>query len=656
MEKFRKVMPLVKVDEATHKIYGLATSEMPDKDSEICDYVTAKEEFGKWSKEFMESTSVAGQSVSLGCIRVQHDPMVVGGKTTRIDFKDDRKQVWIETEPVSDEIWKMLQGGFLTGFSISGSYLWKKKESDYTRYGASITEVSYVDSPCNPEAHFAYVKADGSTELRKFQAKGTAHMSAAAIPNPQSSSITITDEQLQTVAQKTADILAPKLQPPAPVAKTKSVDGEELPAANFAYVGNGDDSSTWLYPIEFTDAAKATFHILHAACFAKSSKKIPASALSKAQEAITAAAKKHNINVNDQADRIHKAIIFIGDKTIPAAVASMILKNSAARAKSGGYSDEALKTAAGNVLQTFKAAAPADFAKSMYDVHDLASVLQTMVFVQNCLHSEREYEGDSTTVPEDLAGVIKELANVFLALAGEEVAELVAAIRGPEGADKAMTTEQMQKAHSVATKIQAAKDAVTAHHKAHGSPSGGIHKDAHDEIHGHLDSAMGSMKAATDSGDLKKASGAAGHITKAHEAHKAYHEKVGKMHKSHDGTMSEHFAGIHKAIGTDEDIAGEVEGPGAGDGFKGLKPGDLAKTIQDAVAAAVAPLQKSMADLTTQNTELVEKVKKLENSPEPMAARSIDLPKGIVSISRESVGKVSIGGDVDDTLGELAIG
>ena len=36
------------------------------------------------------------------------------------------------------------------------------------RYTAKPAEVSLVDNPCNPSAHFEYVKADGSTELRKF--------------------------------------------------------------------------------------------------------------------------------------------------------------------------------------------------------------------------------------------------------------------------------------------------------------------------------------------------------------------------------------------------------------------------------------------------------------------------------------------------------
>jgi len=38
-----------------------------------------------------------------------------------------------------------------------------------TRYTAEPLEVSLVDHPCLPEATFALIKADGSTELRKFK-------------------------------------------------------------------------------------------------------------------------------------------------------------------------------------------------------------------------------------------------------------------------------------------------------------------------------------------------------------------------------------------------------------------------------------------------------------------------------------------------------
>lgn len=166
-QQFKKFIPLTKVDEATHTVYGLAASEMPDKDNEVFDYAFGKEAVQRWSNDFLVRTTTAGQAPSLGNIRVMHS-LELGGKAIRIDYKDAEKQIWIESEPVSEEVWQQLKRGILTGYSIGGGYEFKKPEGKYVRYGASIAEISLVDNPCNPEATFAYVKADGSMELRKF--------------------------------------------------------------------------------------------------------------------------------------------------------------------------------------------------------------------------------------------------------------------------------------------------------------------------------------------------------------------------------------------------------------------------------------------------------------------------------------------------------
>jgi len=219
----------------------------------------------------------------------------------------------------------------------------------------------------------------------------------------------------------------------------------------------------------------------------------------------------------------------------------------------------------------------------------------------------------------------------------------------------ALTQEQVAKAHSVAMKITKAKEAVTAYHKMHGSPMEGMHKAHADAMHGHLDGAMAAMKAATDSGDMKKAMPAAGHIAKAMDQMSEYTEKMHKMHKSYDGEMKEHMDGINKAIGTDESIEGEASGPGAGEGMKGITAADLQKSIAAAVASVMTETNKKLDAVTQQNADMAKKLAELENRPADTFVRSVELPKGVVSIARESIGKVSLGGDTDDTLGALAI-
>ncbi|MDE2468048.1 MAG: hypothetical protein KGL35_04735, partial [Bradyrhizobium sp.] len=84
-----------------------------------------------------------------------------------------------------------VEQGVYTGFSQGGRYVkrWKDPENDtLMRYTAEPLEVSLVDSPCLPDATFSVIKADGSTELRKFakvdpatraEGKAAAHRDAA---------------------------------------------------------------------------------------------------------------------------------------------------------------------------------------------------------------------------------------------------------------------------------------------------------------------------------------------------------------------------------------------------------------------------------------------------------------------------------------------
>jgi hypothetical protein len=184
-----KYFPLTKIDEQTHTIYGIVTCEIPDKEGERCLYEGAKKSYQKWSLEAEESTSAAGQGVSLGNIRYMHK-LIVAGKATKLKYDDNKKQIWLETTPAPPmtaedvDVWPLLRGGFLRAYSHGGRYIsrtcseckksiqgsfcencGKKVVVDYV---PEIAEVSYVDSPALKEAVFTYVKSDGSTELKKF--------------------------------------------------------------------------------------------------------------------------------------------------------------------------------------------------------------------------------------------------------------------------------------------------------------------------------------------------------------------------------------------------------------------------------------------------------------------------------------------------------
>jgi hypothetical protein len=164
MRTFTKFIRLTKVDAAQREVSGIVTSETPDKDGEICDYATTVPYYKAWSAEFDEATG----GKSLGNVREMHTRSAVG-KVLNLVCSDAEKTIAVRARIVDDDAWKKCEEGVYTGFSHGGEYVGETwPDGEFTRYTAKPTEISLVDNPCNPEAHFEYVKADGSVELRKF--------------------------------------------------------------------------------------------------------------------------------------------------------------------------------------------------------------------------------------------------------------------------------------------------------------------------------------------------------------------------------------------------------------------------------------------------------------------------------------------------------
>jgi hypothetical protein len=170
MNEFRKFIAITKVDAARREVYGVVTSEAPDKDGEICDYPTTAPLYRAWSAEFASAT----EGRSLGNLREMHTQSAVG-KITALDCNDEAKTISVRAQVVDDDAWKKCEAGVYTGFSHGGRYLktWLDDAGEYRRYTAEPSEISLVDNPCNPEAHFEYVKADGTREVRKFSVPST---------------------------------------------------------------------------------------------------------------------------------------------------------------------------------------------------------------------------------------------------------------------------------------------------------------------------------------------------------------------------------------------------------------------------------------------------------------------------------------------------
>ncbi len=185
--KFCQFTKVQEQDDGNVMVWGIATLEQPDLDGEICEYDSAKRAYQDWSTAAVARTSSAGQQISLGPIRYQHS-IEPAGKATKIQYDDDAKEIWLGSAPISDDIRKQLQDGFLTGYSQGGSYAWRKctdcgknltlqqannfcpncKKQVPVQFGLKrLSEVSYVDSPCTGKG-FEYVTRDGTSKFVGF--------------------------------------------------------------------------------------------------------------------------------------------------------------------------------------------------------------------------------------------------------------------------------------------------------------------------------------------------------------------------------------------------------------------------------------------------------------------------------------------------------
>src|SRR5690348_1872371 len=167
MNKLQLFAALTKVDELKREVWGLATAEVVDKDGEIFDYVSSKRYFEEWSREIASATS----GRSLGNVREMHRSSAVG-KLVDLEFNDEHKTIAVRAKIVDDAAWLKCVEGVYTGFSIGGRYVQMWPDGEFLRFTAQPAEISVVDNPAVPNAHFTAIKDDGSVEVRKFAAAG----------------------------------------------------------------------------------------------------------------------------------------------------------------------------------------------------------------------------------------------------------------------------------------------------------------------------------------------------------------------------------------------------------------------------------------------------------------------------------------------------
>lgn len=221
-----------------------------------------------------------------------------------------------------------------------------------------------------------------------------------------------------------------------------------------------------------------------------------------------------------------------------------------------------------------------ELQKGMYDVSNFASILCNVSYLQQSAEWEAAYEDDASPIPEKLQAHLEALAETFLAMAREEVGELVSASAERKGANKMLklNTDALAKAgtEALAKAAKSAVDHVATIKKA---------------ISDHTDEANKACKAHADS------------MSKAHSDHV---EKMTKMHKAHADDMSEHVGKLAKILGAEEaqeegdndpkpatvTETPNIQKSASGDDLQKLIAAEVAKAVATAVEKARSEAQE----------------------------------------------------------------
>lgn len=142
--------PLHKVeenDDGTLKVTGIASSEATDAAGEV---VTA---------DAMKAALPDFMKFGTGALREMHQLSAAG---TVDEAEVDGDKTYIAATVVDPIAIEKVRKGVYKGFSIGGRVT--KREKNVIK-GLSLTEISLVDSPCNPEARFSVWKADSNESV-----------------------------------------------------------------------------------------------------------------------------------------------------------------------------------------------------------------------------------------------------------------------------------------------------------------------------------------------------------------------------------------------------------------------------------------------------------------------------------------------------------
>lgn len=389
----KKFVKFTKVNSVLREVSGIVTAEQPDKDLEVCDYEKSKPFYQALISEMTKATD--GENMMP--LREMHQLSAVG-KGIGFHFNDADKEIEMTFKVVDDDAWKKVEERVYTGFSQGGRKVGNQIPDPVfkgcQRYVANPSEVSLVDNPCLPDAHFAYVKADGSVEMRKFL--------KTAVPEEGTRIATLEAEVGLLKAAQAAPVTAvvvtktvAELQ-----ALTKRVAGKDLPSSSFAYVGDANKTETWLFPIHEKAYVRRALAVLSLAKNLSAPEKI------KVRGKIASAARNLGIDVASEADK-SAAVLATMRKSV-----RVYVNQNFGKIKSARLQD--LDSEMGKM------------AKGMWEVSRMACSVEDLACLLFSVCCEQEWELDeNSALPEMLAENVAAVTETLIAMVDEETRELL---------------------------------------------------------------------------------------------------------------------------------------------------------------------------------------------------------------------------------------
>lgn len=147
-----------KANDEERIVEGVASSEALDSQGEVIKFEAIKKALPRYLGDYSHENG----RFTFGNIREMHQPSAVG-KTIRATLDEVGKRLIITAKVIDDGAWKKVKEGVYAGFSIGGAAI-QRIGNQISEL--SLSEISLVDRPANPDALFSMVKFDNS-ELNK---------------------------------------------------------------------------------------------------------------------------------------------------------------------------------------------------------------------------------------------------------------------------------------------------------------------------------------------------------------------------------------------------------------------------------------------------------------------------------------------------------